>query len=112
MTRLMLITLVCCALLAGCNGLFFPTDPFPGELVAIFDEQHCKEPSGIVFSRSRGTLFMVGDEGDICELHTDGSLLNKSRIRKTDLEGITSNPLTGKLYALDEFSAAIFEIEV
>lgn len=111
MTRLMLITFACCALLPGCNGLKPRTDPFPGQLVAIFSEQHCKEPSGIVFSRSRGTLFVVGDEGDICELHTDGSLLNKARIRKTDLEGITTNPLTGKLYALDELSVAILEID-
>jgi uncharacterized protein YjiK len=111
MTRLILIVLACCVLLPGCNSLHPPTHLFPGQLVATFSEQHCKEPSGIVFSRSRGTLFMVGDEGDICELHTDGSLLNKARIRKTDLEGITTNPLTGKLYALDEQSPAILEID-
>ena len=114
MTRLLLITLACCALTSGCNSLKPGTGPqlppFPGRLVATFNEQHCKEPSGIVFSKSRGTLFVVGDEGDICELRTDGTLVNKARIRKTDLEGITSNPVTGNLYALDELSISILEI--
>lgn len=114
MTRLLLITLACCALTSGCNSLKPGTGPqlppFPGRLVATFNEPHCKEPSGIVFSKSRGTLFVVGDEGDICELRTDGTLVNKARIRKTDLEGITSNPVTGNLYALDELSISILEI--
>jgi uncharacterized protein YjiK len=115
MTRLLLITLACCALTSGCNSLKPGTGeqlpPFPGRLVATFNEQHCKEPSGIVFSKSRGTLFVVGDEGDICELHTDGTLVNKARIRKTDLEGITRNPVNGSLYALDELSTSILEID-
>ncbi|MDH3888978.1 MAG: SdiA-regulated domain-containing protein, partial [Gammaproteobacteria bacterium] len=114
MARLLLITLACCALAPACNTLKPGTGtqlpPFPGQLVAIFNEQHCKEASGIVFSRSRGTLFVVGDEGDICELHTDGILVNKAHIPRTDLEGITSNPLTGNLYALDELSTSILEI--
>lgn len=115
MTRLLLITLACCALTSGCNSLKPGTgsqlSPFPGRLVATFNEQHCKEPSGIVFSKSRGTLFVVGDEGDICELRTDGTLVNKASIRKKDLEGITSNPVTGSLYALDELSTSILEID-
>ena len=106
MTRLLLITLACCALTSGCNSLNHGTGPqlppFPGQLVTTFHEQHFKEPSGIVFSKSRGTLFVVGDEGDSCKLHTDGTLVNKARIRKTDLEGITSNTVTGNLYALDD----------
>jgi len=114
MTRLLLITLACCVLTCGCNSLKPGTGPqlppFPGQLFATFNEQHCKEPSGIVFSKSHGTLFVVGDEGDICELRTDGTLVNKARIRKTDLEGITSNPVTGSLYALDELSISILEI--
>ena len=115
MTRLLLITLACCALTSGCNSLKPGTGPqlppFPGRLVATFNEPHCKEPSGIVFSKSRGTLFVVGDEGDICELRTDGTLVNKASIRKKDLEGITSNPVTGSLYALDELSTSILEID-
>ena len=115
MTRLMPIALVCCTLVSGCNSLKLHTDPqitpFPGQHVATFHEQHCKEPSGIVFHRSRGTLFVVGDEGDICELRTDGTLLDRAHIRKTDLEGITTSPVTGKLYAIDEFAPAILEID-
>jgi uncharacterized protein YjiK len=114
MTHLLHITLACCALLPGCNSREPGTDPqlapFPGQLVATFNEQHCNEPSGIVFSKSRGTLFVVGDEGDVCELNTNGKLINKTGIRETDLEGITVNPVTGNLYALDELSSSIFEI--
>ena len=115
MPRLLHIILACCALMPGCNSQTHATGtqvlPFPGQFVASLKEHNCNEPSGIVFSKSRGTLFVVGDEGDICELGTDGTLINKARIRKTDLEGITGNPVTGMLYALDERSTSILEID-
>jgi len=114
MARLLFIILTGSTLLAGCNLMQLRSGPqlppFPGHAVAEFDQQHCAEPSGIVYSAKRGTLFVVGDEGDICELQTDGRLVNKVRIRRVDLEGITINPATGMLYALDELAEAILEI--
>jgi len=114
MTSLILIFFTGTALLFSCNVMNLQPVPglpaFPGHATATFDQQHCAESSGIVYSASRNTLFVVDDEGDICELRMDGTLLKKGRIHKTDLEGITLNPATGMLYALDERADAILEI--
>jgi uncharacterized protein YjiK len=64
-----------------------------------------------VFSTRRGTLFVVDDEGDICELLTDGTLLQQGHVAKTDLEGITINQASGLLYVIDEKSGAILELD-
>ena len=114
MAKLLCIILTGSTLLAGCNLMQLRPGPqlpaFPGHAVAEFGQRHCAEPSGIVYSAMRGTLFVVGDEGDICELRTNGTLVNKVHIRRVDLEGITINPATGMLYALDEHAEAILEI--
>lgn len=47
----------------------------------VFDE-----PSGIVFHAQRGTLFVVGDEGDIGEFQTDGRLVQQARHLDADDE--------------------------
>ena len=75
---------------------------FPASCLPLLMNNIVKSPQASCSQKSRGTLFVVGDEGDICALRTDGTLVNKARIRKTDLEGITSNPVTGSLYALDD----------
>jgi uncharacterized protein YjiK len=114
MTKLFFIAFACPALLLGCNVKQLLSDPqlppFPGDAVATFDQQHCAEPSGIVYSARQGTLFVVGDEGDICELLPDGTLLRKAHINKVDLEGITIDPATGILYAIDEHTGTVLEI--
>ena len=86
------------------------TRPFPGYKIVNIDQHYCREPSGIVFSEKRGTLFIVGDEGDICELTLDGALLNR-RSNESDLEGITLDPSSGLLYAIDERTGTIFELD-
>lgn len=115
MNRLLAISFACLTLLPGCNRSGLRADPplpaFPGNVIETFDQQYCREPSGIVFSTVRGTLFVAGDEGDICELHTDGSLVQQARIRKVDLEGISLDPSTGILYAIDEHSSSILEVD-
>ncbi len=68
------------------------------------------EPSGIVFHPIRKTLFVVGDEGDICEITTNGKLLNQRHIRDADFEGITCSPKTGLLYIAVEGDEVIVEV--
>jgi uncharacterized protein YjiK len=74
------------------------------------DKAGVREPSGICYHTSRGTLFVVGDEGDIYELTTDGALVKKKRIRKADFEGVTHDPSTGLLYVAVEGAESILEI--
>ncbi len=70
-----------------------------------------REPSGICFHTLRGTLFVVGDKGDVAELKTDGTLLKAARLPQADLEGITHHPLTGLLYAAVEGADNILELD-
>ena len=115
MKRLFLTTCLCLTIMSGCS--LYPsritqqTPHFTDHTVLKFDTQYCREPSGIVFSTRRGTLFVVDDEGNICELLTDGTLLQQGYIAKTDLEGITTNPASGLLYVIDERSGAIMELD-
>lgn len=60
------------------------------------------EPSGLTYSESRNSLFMVGDEGHVAELSTSGVLLNQSWLGKRDLEGVAVNNDSSALYVLDE----------
>jgi uncharacterized protein YjiK len=96
-----------------------PVDPpivarFPGLMIANIDKSGFDEPSGVVFHPSRKTLFVVGDEGDLCEMQTDGTMLAKkhysSDSMRMDFEGITVNPVTGLLYVAIEGAEAILEI--
>lgn len=70
-----------------------------------------REPSGICFHTARGTLFVVGDEGDLYEITTDGARLRKKHIRNADFEGVTHNPATGLLYVAVEGAETILEID-
>jgi hypothetical protein len=49
--------------------------------IGDIDQIGFNEPSGIVFHEGRGTLFVVGAEGDICEIETDGTLVMQAHIR-------------------------------
>ena len=80
------------------------------EWVGDIDQSSFNEPSGIVYHPSRGTLFVVGDEGDICEIETDGSPVKQTRVRPGDFEGITCDPRTGLLYVAIEGEEKILEI--
>jgi uncharacterized protein YjiK len=78
--------------------------------VADIDKADFKEPSGICWHSERETLYVVGDEGDICEIETDGTLIKKKRIRKADFEGVAHDPATGLLYVAVEGDEAVLEI--
>ncbi len=68
------------------------------------------EPSGIVYQPLRNTLFAVGDEGDVAEIDLTGKVVKIKKIRG-DLESITCDPASGKLYVVREGSEIIFELD-
>jgi DNA-binding beta-propeller fold protein YncE len=74
------------------------------------DRDGFAEPSGLVYNPLRGTLFVVGDEGEVEEIMTDGARLAHARV-PGDLEGITVHPETGMLYILVEGGEVILEFD-
>jgi hypothetical protein len=84
---------------------------FPYEYVGDIDRVEFNEPSGIVYHHGRGTLFVVGDEGDLCEITTDGALVKQAHIRDGDFEGVTFDPATGLVYVAVEGEEKILEID-
>jgi len=95
-------------------GAVDPSDPASIELSNSRGKDIARapigEPSGICFHVARGTLFVVGDEGDLYEMTTDGDLLQKKHIRDADFEGVTHDPATGLLYVAVEGAETILEI--
>ncbi len=83
---------------------------FPCKRIGNIDRVRFNEPSGVVFHSQRGTLFVVGDNGDICEIKTDGTMVKQKRIRRADFEGVTYNPATGLLYVAVEGEEKIIEL--
>jgi len=110
------ILIGCCLASLGLTGCTLPGRARCGELILTYDwhglvdEGRLNEPSGVVFHPLRGTLFAVGDEGHICELKTDGTMLKLARISEEDYEGITVNPASGLLYVAVEGEDQIVEI--
>ncbi|MFC1851770.1 SdiA-regulated domain-containing protein [candidate division CSSED10-310 bacterium] len=84
---------------------------FPYQWIGNIDQSNFEEPSGIIFHPGLGTLFVVGDDGDIGEFTTKGKLLRQKRISEADFEGITVNPATKLLYLAVEGDEKIIEIE-
>ena len=66
-----------------------------------FAVQGVKEPSGIVFSPSRGTLFVVGDEGSLVEVSTEGRVVADIPTGG-NLEDVALHAPTGRLVLLSE----------
>lgn len=89
-----------------------PTDIlFPYEWHGNIDQNDFNEPSGIVYHEQRKTLFVVGDAGDLCEIKTDGKLVQFKHLRDADLEGITYDPSTGLLYLAVEGEEKVLEVD-
>jgi len=89
---------------------------FPYEWVGmIVEAKVIREPSGIVYHPGRKTLFVVGDEGDIHEITTEGKMVQQKRRTREqgrrDYEGIAVNPATGVLYVAVEGEERIVEID-
>ena len=68
------------------------------------------EPSGVTYHTTRRSLFVVDDGGYIHEIRPDGTVVQTKSLQARDLEGITTNPETGWLYAAVEDEEAILEI--
>ncbi len=81
-----------------------------------FELKEIEEPSGIVFVPLRGTLFVIGDEGDVAELSKEMRILKQKRLapleggENYDLEGVTYNPFNNRLYVVVEGEDIIFEL--
>ena len=84
-------------------------------MIGDIDRTKFPEPSGIVFHPVRKTLFVVGDEGDLCEIRTDGTPVHRKHFPagavRMDFEGFTVNPDTGLIYAAIEGAESILEID-
>jgi len=109
-----LVWLACCSCTTAPRGPV--TDPsrvvLPYEWVGNIDKGGFNEPSGILFDPGRGTLFVVGDEGQICEITTEGEMLrNATLIEGADFEGLARAPETGTLYVAVEGEEAILEVD-
>lgn len=95
------------------------TDPrsivFPFQFIGNIDKAHLNkpyfQPSGICFHSKRGTLFVVVDVGEVCEMRTDGTVIKEKRIVRADFEGITHDPSTGRLYVAVERAEKIIELD-
>ncbi len=68
------------------------------------------EPSGITYHPKRKTLFVVDDGGFIHEIRPDGTDIQSKNLQERDLEGVTTNPATGLIYAVVEDNESILEI--
>ena len=114
------VALVVGVAIAGCGASANRSYPapsrimFPYEWLGNIDKDSFNEPSGAVYHSGRGTVFVVGDEGDICEITTAGVLVKKKlsdrQGRRPDYEGVTYDPSTGLLYVAIEGQETILEI--
>ena len=83
---------------------------FPHHWVGDIDKVGLNEPSGICFHSPRGTLFVVGDEGYVYEIETNGKLVKQKRFRNADFEGITHDRSSGLLYIIVEGENLVIEL--
>ena len=101
--------------LGGCENALKSQQAFldmilPCTWVGDIDPVGFNEPSGICWHTGRKSLFIIGDEGDICEIGTDGSLIRQGHIRDADFEGIAHDPASGLLYVAVEEAESILEV--
>ena len=93
--------------------LFFPLygkDKMSLKLIEEYPLKRFPEPSGLCYSESRNTLFLVGDEGHVAEISLEGEILNLTWLGNRDLEGICWDGESETLYALDEKMSQIFTL--
>ena len=84
---------------------------FPYQYKGNIDKVEFDEPSGLVYHPGRETIFVVGDNGDLCEIQTDGTPVKNVHHSEADYEGITCDPATGLLYVAVEGEEKILELD-
>ncbi len=97
--------LACLALLLGLSSCDSGTTPPMKNLFEVGPEiptGTISEPSGLVYHPNRGTLFVVGDKGEIGEISSDDVLLNKETHEERTFEGLTLDIANDRLYAITE----------
>lgn len=72
------------------------------------------EPSGLAWQSRLGTLFVVGDGGDVTEMTDTGTILhNVHLVDSPDLEGITvADPNSNYVYLANEANTKIYEFNI
>ena len=93
--RRALTVVLVAALMAGL-GAFCLSAKQQDEPVNI-DKIGFAEPSGAVYHTARKTLFIVGDEGDICEIKPDGTLVKKRDLSEGGWIGLLGDPELGRM---------------
>jgi uncharacterized protein YjiK len=114
-----MIRTVCAVLLAsaaaGCVERRFTPLEFVMDFTwgGVLDEAgRMPEPSGVVLHPHTDTLFIVDDEGSIFELSTEDEILRSATLGPgLDLEGVTADPATGRLYVAVEKDEMILEVD-
>jgi len=87
-------------------------EPFPGKWIPNIIGNRWPEPSGIAWHGKRQTLFVVSDEGHICEIRSDGTMVRQLRGQSwRDYEDVTVHPVTGMVYVAVEGEEKILEID-
>lgn len=72
----------------------------------------CDNISGVVYHLERATLFVINDNGTLCEVDPlTETLLQENKVSSGDIEGLTYNPATGLLYIAEERDEAIIEVD-
>ena len=82
----------------------------PYNWVGNINKTPIAEPSGITYHPLRKTLFVADDGGFIHEIRPDGTAIKMIGFNARDLEGITTHPITGRLYVVVEDEEVILEI--
>lgn len=67
--------------------------------------------SGIVYNPRSRTLFLVSDAGVLYEAGLDGAQLREQSLGNRDLEGITCDPASGRLYIAEEGPELLLEVD-
>lgn len=68
---------------------------------------HIPEASGICYSKSSNTLFVVNDEGTIYEISTKGKILREKKVGDYDLEAVEIDEKNSLLLLADEKNDSI-----
>ncbi len=83
----------------------------PYNWIGDINKTPISEPSGVTYHPIRKTLFIVDDGGFIHEIRLDGTSVQGKSFQERDLEGVTTDPTTGRIYVAVEDEEVILEID-